>query len=114
MSTGRGKRHKGKTKEGSGDRNGQEVEWGWRQAVCGRGLMDNHTKHPRASYWPLRPLAVPSCTISWSLSLCVCKCVLMGVYVQEHEGWRSSLVFVFLNPSLLCILRQSLTKPEAR
>jgi hypothetical protein len=35
MSTGRGKRHKGKTKEGSGDRNGQEVEWGWRQAVCG-------------------------------------------------------------------------------
>lgn len=44
----------------------------WRQAVCGRGLMCNHTKDLGASYWPLRPLAVTSCTISRSLSLCVC------------------------------------------
>lgn len=28
MSTGRGKRHKRKTKEGRGDQNGQEEEWG--------------------------------------------------------------------------------------
>lgn len=67
----------------------------WRQAVCGRGLMHNRTKDPGVWSWPQRPLAVPSRTIT------------VQVYAHGHvcKGWRSSPILVFLNLSLLCLLK---------